>query len=298
VDVKIDFERVARNAEQIRQATKVPIHAVVKADAYGVGAREVARSLADIVQGFCVFSLDEAREIDLWGIAGKPILSIGPPGNAWADEFLAAHVRPAISSAEEANRLRNAGPVLSVDTGMQRFACGADQLEEVLSAGRCREAFTHSVRPEQVKRLVELVGGRGLTLHAAGSSLLDNPACWLDGVRPGLALYRGAVTVRRSLVEVRESRGPVGYTGFVVPRHGVILGGYSSGLRPGPCVINGRRSRVIEVGMQSSFVEAGAGDKLGDYVTILGEGLEADEIGRAWGCSAQQVLVSLLKNAE
>jgi len=294
--VQIDLARIARNAEQIRQSTGVAVHAVVKANAYGLGIQRVARALADIVQGFCVFALDEAREADLWRLGGKPILAIGPPEVARVEEYRAAHVRPAVSTVEQAKRLREVGPVLSVDTGMQRFACPPERLVEVLAAGECGEAFTHAVRPEQARRLVELLGGKGLTLHAAGSALLDDPSCWLDAVRPGLALYRGAVTITAPLVEVRESRGPAGYTGFVVPRHGVILRGYSHGLRPGPCVINGRRSRVIEVGMQSSFVETESGDKIGDAVTILGGGLEAEEIAPAWKCSPQQVLVGMLKS--
>jgi alanine racemase len=145
---------------------------------------------------------------------------------------------------------------------------------------------------------MELVGGRGLRLHAAGSSLLDDPAARLDAVRPGLALYRGAVRVSTRLVEVRDSAGPAGYTGFAVPRHGVVLCGYFNGLRPGPCLVDGRPSRVLEVGMQSAFVECAAEDRVGGEVVLLGEGLGEDEVASAWGSAAHVPLVQLAAAGE
>ena len=64
-------------------------------------------------------------------------------------------------------------------------------------------------------------------LHAAGTALLGIPEARLDAVRPGLALYRGAVRVSAPLAEVHASAGPVGYSGFTpsTGRHGVILAG-------------------------------------------------------------------------
>ena len=192
--------------------------------------------------------------------------------------------------------MRAANPVLSVDTGMQRFACPAENVADALAAGNCTEAFTHAIRADHTARLVELVGGRdrGIKLHAAASGLLDDPACRLDAVRPGLALYRGAVRVSAPLIETRASRGPAGYTGFVTPHVGVILAGYARGLRPGPCLVNGRPSRVLEVGMQSSFIQTNEADRAGDEVVLVGDGLEAEQIGAAWKASAQAVLVQLL----
>src|SRR5207237_3292243 len=120
------------------------------------------------------------------------------------------------------------------------------------------------------RRRVGVLGGRGLRRHAAGSALLDEPEAHLDLVRPGLALSRGAVAVRTRLVEARDTRGPAGYTGFTARRHGVILAGYSNGLRPGPCLVGGVRRRVVEVGMQSAFVDLGDEGAVGERVTLLG----------------------------
>ena len=76
-----------------------------------------------------------------------------------------------------------------------------------------------------------------------------------------------------------------------MPRHGIILAGYSNGLRTGPCLVNGRLTRMIEVGMQSAYVEVGAGDHANDEVVILGDVLTEMELSAAWQVSPQEVLV-------
>ena len=108
-----------------------------------------------------------------------------------------------------------------------------------------------------------------------------------------MALYQGAVTVTTPLVHAADSTGPAGYSGFVVPRFGVIMMGYSSGLRVGPCRVNGTPRRVLEVGMQSAFVEIGPSDRVGDDVTLLGPELPPQAVAATWHGTPQAVLVSL-----
>jgi alanine racemase len=295
VSVTIGLSRVRDNALTIRRRVGVDLLAVVKADAYGLGAAQVARTIADVVQGFCVFSLGEARAADLWETAKKPVLAIGPSDGAEPAEFVEAHVRPSVWTVDQASRLRAASPVLCVDTGMQRFACPAGQVESILTAGQCTEAFTHAIRLEQVRAFSALLGHRGLKLHAAGSGLLHEPQAWLDAVRPGIALYRGAVRVTTHLLEARDGGPPAGYSGFMAPRFGLIQCGYSNGLRLGPCLVNGARRNLLEVGMQTAFVEIGTGDRAGDEVVLLGDGLSEADLAQAWKTTEQQVLVELTR---
>jgi alanine racemase len=64
----------------------VPIHPVVKADAYGHGAIPVARALqAAGVEGFCVAAYDEAVALRKAGIR-RPILVLYPVPAGWATE--------------------------------------------------------------------------------------------------------------------------------------------------------------------------------------------------------------------
>ncbi|MDB5354291.1 MAG: alr [Phycisphaerales bacterium] len=298
VSVRIDLARVRRNAEEIAKQTAVPVIAVVKADAYGLGAARVAATIGDLVEAFYVFDLSEAVEYRLFELTGKRTIALRGQSDDPRD-YLAHHVHPAVWTADRAAALRAVNPVLSVDTGQQRFACQPRDVAAVMRAGEIREAFTHASTLDQVRQFTQTMSehaptaGGKLFLHAAGSSLLAEPAARLDAVRPGLALYRGAARVTARMVEERESTGPAGYSGFISTRHGVILAGYSHGLRIGPCIINGRRSRILEVGMQTSFVETIAGDRIGDEVVLLGDMLAEADVAADWKTSPQEVLTRL-----
>ena len=295
-DVQIDLSRVRTAAVRIARDCGVPVIAVVKADAYGLGAAEVARALADTVAGFYVFDLAEAQAANLRSF-GKPILALHA-GQASADECLALGVRPAVWDATAADRLRAAHPVIAIDTGQQRFACEPQSIDAVLKAGRIDEAFTHATRAEHVARFAELTASRSLIRHAAGSSLLADPAARFDAVRPGLALYEHAVRVTAPLIEIHRSNGPAGYTGFVTPHFGVIRVGYVDGLRIGPAAIEGRVTRIVEVGMQSAFVELAGHEGIGDAVELLGDAVPLADVAAAWKCSPQNVLVALTRAGE
>jgi alanine racemase len=295
VFVEIDLRRVRRNAVDICRRTGVRVLAVIKSDAYGLGAPDVAGAVADVVDGFYVFDSAEAIGAGISRWPGKPTISLT---SDWTnpDDFLAANIRPVVWTIDQATALRRANPVVSVDTGQQRFAAPIAIADAVRRAGDCIEAMTHATRPAQVRQfLADTESWGNITRHAAGSALLDDPACRLDAVRPGLALYTGAVRVHTPLIDVRNSTGPAGYTGFEAERFGIILFGYRSGLRPGPCRVNGQPRRVIEVGMQTAFVEIGPNDRVGDNVEFLSPGDETDEaaVAVAWGISRQEVLVRL-----
>jgi alanine racemase len=306
--VQVDLSRIRANATAIAAHTGVPLLAVVKADAYGLGARAVAEALTDLgdrLAGFYVFDAAEAVDADLFRRTGRRTVALHG-GSPDADDYRANRINPVVWTVDRATALRSARPVLSLDTGQQRFACPATTATDVRLAGDCHEAMTHATRPDQADQLRQFTQDwrpRPL-LHAAGSSLLDTPAARFDAVRPGLALFQGAVRITAPLIEVRDAVGPAGYTGFCVQRFGVIRAGYGNGLKPGPCRVGGRPSRVLEVGMQSAFVEIGPSDRVGDDVVLLGSDTDAtnpDELSRvteravalAWGTSPQEVLVRL-----
>jgi alanine racemase len=298
VSVQIDLSRVRQNAMDIARATGTAVIAVVKADAYGLGACEVAKSIADLVDAFYVFDASEAVAAGLWQLTGKRTIALH---GEWSDteDWLAAGIQPVVWTASRAAMLRRARPVLAVDTGQQRFAAAAGVAAEIADAGDCGQVMTHATRIEQIglfHAIVETLPGRDQPrfLHAAGSALLGEKAAWLDAVRPGLALYRGAMRVSARLVEVRDFAGPAGYSRFVSPRFGVIMVGYRNGLKAGPCAVNGVHRKILEVGMQSAFVELGPEDRVGDEVVLIGsDGPTLDVVASAWGTSPQEVLVRM-----
>ena len=291
----VDLRRIRANAQAIRDRARVPIIGVVKADGYGHGAVPVADAIADLVDCWYVFHPIEATIARLFDLTGKPTLAGAPAADEDVGRMRDCRVRPAAWTPRMAARFATLDPVLSVDTGMQRFACAAADLDAMFAAHPFAEAMTHASEPAHAARLRELMQGRGsIKLHAAGTALLDDAAARLDAVRPGLALYDGAARVSTRLVEARRSVGPVGYSGFTsTTHHGVVLLGYAHGLRAGPAVVNGRRQRIVEVGMQSAYVSLDAGDASGDEVVLLGDGLAAGEVAAAWGCGAHEATLRL-----
>lgn len=302
VSVVVDLARVRASAGRIAAATGVPVIAVVKADAYGHGAAAVADAIGELVSDFYVHDSAEALAADLFGRTGKPSIALL---SAWTDpaDFRAANIRPVVWEIAQAAALRNADPVLSIDLGQQRFACPPERIADAITAGAIREAMTHASRLDQAERFGALTdpfasepqqsGDRPFRRHAAGSALLAHPAARFDAVRPGLALYAGAASVTTPLVQATDAAGPAGYTQFQVARFGVIRCGYSNGVRAGPCLVNGRESRILEVGMQTAFVEIAPTDRRGDAVTLLGDSLAAETVAAAWHTSPQEVLVRL-----
>lgn len=300
VHTRVDLNRIRTNAIRISEKTAVPLIAVLKADAYGHGAVAVAEAIHDLVEGWYVFTPQEAIEVRLYERTGKRSLAGNVPADAEV-ELLARHgVRPAVWTVETASRFAALDPILAVDTGMQRFACPEESLDAVFAAYAFTEAFTHASKPEQALKLVELTKGRTLKRHAAATALLGDERCRLDAVRPGFALFAGAATVTAPLIDARDERGPVGYTAFHSPthRHGVIHAGYSNGLRHGPVLINGRPQKIIEIGMQSAYVSLDREDKTGDEVVLLGDSLTAVDVAAAWGTSPQQAMLTLAAMGE
>jgi alanine racemase len=293
VTVRINLARIRQNLQAIKMQTGVPVYAVVKADAYGLGAVKVAEAIKELTDGFCVFRLKEAIDAQLWQRTKKRIIALGPPETLDPKAYIDNGVTPAVTTVEQAVALRAAKPALCVDTGMQRFACPPERVQETLRAGDIHEAFTHGTRIEHAERLKQAVGRSDIKLHVSASALLHEPAAYLDAVRPGAALYQGAVHVSTPLVEARIGTGPAGYTGFVSAKHGVILCGYSNGLRKGVCLINGRTQTILEVGMQSAFVELSPNDRVGDEVVLLGESNPETAIAEHWRSSSQEVVVAL-----
>ncbi|MFQ5805582.1 MAG: alanine racemase [Phycisphaerae bacterium] len=283
IKVTIDLDRIRASAEQVRAKTRVPLIAVIKADAYGLGAAAVAGVLESIADDFAYFTIEEAREV------GRPGLVLGPPTGE-AAEYRDLRLRPAVTNRAEAAKFAGLPVAINVDTGMQWFGCRPEELDDLLTCCAVNEVFTHTNELTSAKLLRSLGRGRRLRLHAAATSLLDCPDAWLDAVRPGLALYRGAVRVTGKLVAVRETAGPVGYSGFEHPQVGIMLGGYSNHVRPGPVVINGRVQRMLEVGMNTTLVSVDPSDRTGNEVVLLGNELNETQLARQFGIRAHEVL--------
>ena len=105
--VKIDLDIIARNFDAVKEKVGVPIMAIVKADAYGHGAIQVAQLLQHKCSFFGVSSMLEAMELRQAGLT-NPILILGQtPINAFP-MAIAQGIRPAIFHWNDAVALSEA----------------------------------------------------------------------------------------------------------------------------------------------------------------------------------------------
>jgi alanine racemase len=202
-----------------RLAPATQLMAVVKANAYGHGAAETARTLQRAgADRFAVATLSEAIELRQAGIE-RPILVLGytPP---WHAALALAHtITLTVFELETATALHTAARVVGqrltvhvkVNTGMNRLGVRPDAAPALLTALAALDGltvegiFTHFATSDeadkthaaaQFTRFAELLatletsGLRPPIAHAANSAaLLTMPHTHLDLVRSGIALY-------------------------------------------------------------------------------------------------------------
>lgn len=205
-----------------RAGAGVPVHPVVKADAYGHGAIPVARALeAAGADGFCVAAYDEAAALRKGGIR-RPILVLFPIPAAWAVDAARRRVTVSAGQLESLDALLAAvageppgsrRPLLriqlEVETGLGRGGFGGRQLEEaaarIAAAPRARldGLWTHlqaaddaTTTARQLERFeaaaatLRMAGVRLPRRHVASSgALIQEDVAAYDGVRPGLSIY-------------------------------------------------------------------------------------------------------------
>lgn len=217
----IDLDAAAHNLEQIRNALpeNTAIMVVVKADAYGHGAVQIARHLESRgVWGFGVGDSKEALELRQGGIQ-SPILILGAIIEDEIEGVIRNQISVCIHSIERAEKLskealrqnRPCGAHLMVDTGMGRLGVFpqnvmrmADRinrlkgliLEGVLthcsSASDPMDPFTkiQIERFKQVRSQLLESGIRPQWFHAANSAaLFSEKEAPFNLVRPGITVY-------------------------------------------------------------------------------------------------------------
>lgn len=160
----IDSSAISHNLMQVRDhlPAKTKAFAVVKANAYGHGVLEVARELAEEVDGFCVSNMDEALELRLAGFE-HPILVLGVVPVQVIPQAVQASISLTVSSlewlvlaGETGLDLEDLALHIKVDTGMGRLGFrDFSSIEQALSlmeeaGARFEGIFTHFATADQV----------------------------------------------------------------------------------------------------------------------------------------------------
>lgn len=226
--IEIDLSALAHNARVLME--ELPqgccLMAVVKADAYGVGAVPVSQTLWSAgVRHFAVATLEEAVALRRAGIGGQ-ILILGYTDPARAGSLWRYRLTQTLVDEHYAAALDGRGyPIrvhLKIDTGMHRIGVDARDSDAIARVFRCRQlkiegVFTHLCVADEntvsamaftetqlelfrdVSRQLEK-SGQFPTLHAKNSAgILNYPDPMPEQLaRAGIALY-GAYDAAGSL---------------------------------------------------------------------------------------------------
>ncbi|MBU8817592.1 alanine racemase [Mycolicibacterium goodii] len=221
--IDVDLDAIAHNVGLLRErAGGAAVMAVLKADGYGHGAAQVARTaLASGADALGVATLGEAMAVRQAGVTAPLLAWLHSPGADFASA-LRADVQIAIASMRQLDELLDAVTetgitatvTVKVDTGMKRngvtaaefptflaafaraSAAGAVRLHGVMSHLSHGDEPTHPANDCQAHHLREMCDqvrraglGYQVTHLANSAATMGRPDLAFDLVRPGLAVY-------------------------------------------------------------------------------------------------------------
>jgi len=326
-EITIDLGALRRNATAlVKAAGGAELWAVVKADAYGHGARDCARAaLEGGAQALCVATAKEGAALRA-ELVEAHILVLGPL--AEADEHMAREA--GLEVAVSTSRLPEGLSVhVKVDTGMGRFGMSPEEAAQIDPA-RVAGVMSHLATADEDEPFARAqldafaaVAERfpGAIRHIANSAAtLSIPEARLDAVRCGVALYGLSPFGRdpeehglepilswRSYVaqaKILRSGDSTGYgRRFVAEgetRIGLVPVGYADGFRRGltgtEVLVAGTRRRVLgTVSMDSFAVELGD-EPEGTPVTLVGNGVLVEEHARHAGTINYEITTGMVSD--
>ena len=217
--IVVNLDALSANLSAIRERVRVPVMAIVKANAYGHGVVPVARHLqAQGAEQLGVAFLEEGIALRAAGIT-VPILVMGGIFGPQVTQFLTNDLEITVSSLDKLRQVeaaaqalgRKAAIHLKIDTGMERIGVhsySAGPFIEAAVASRwcvlkgiyshlaCADDPASPMTALQLERFLEAcshfdrLGAPVPVRHLANSGgVLHFPATWLDMVRPGIMLY-------------------------------------------------------------------------------------------------------------
>jgi alanine racemase len=219
--LKSNYRRIVEHLTSLRAARAPGVIAVVKANAYGHGAPQVARALEDAGADLVACAdIEEGHALRAAGVRAE-ILVFGALSVSDLDGLFDCRLTPTISTPFAARAVQAAAARfrrtvryhLKLDTGMNRLGFRADNirrtLPELLASPNLELAavYTHFATADDpgsplfdeqharfARALVDIrdmrQAGDAPYVHAANSAaLLRDARVWYDRVRPGLLLY-------------------------------------------------------------------------------------------------------------
>jgi alanine racemase len=218
--VEVDLDAIRHNVSELRRmAPNAQLMAVVKADAYGHGALQVARTALQAGATWLgVATVEEGVELRRNGVVA-PTLIFGYVPEEQTGMVLLHGLRPAVFSLDLARALEERGKGLvrkayihlKVDTGMSRVGVRVGELREFVRELKqlphleVEGVFTHLATADEpdndfaneqlaeFRRALDILKEEGINppvIHAANSAaIMIRPESHYDLVRGGIALY-------------------------------------------------------------------------------------------------------------
>jgi alanine racemase len=202
----IDTAAIAENWRFFKRAApSAAIAAVVKADAYGLGAEDASRALAEAgARAFFTATAAEALAVRAALGEGPQIFVLNGPTGADCEAMQSARLTPVLNSLAQIKLWDARGPMaLHIDTGMNRLGIGPEELAHaaialknatltlVMSHLACASDVKHPMNALQRTRFVDaatLFPKAPLSLASTGGILIGADYHF-DLVRPGVGLY-------------------------------------------------------------------------------------------------------------
>lgn len=329
----IDLDAIAANWRALDRLSGpgTQTGAVVKADAYGLGAERVARTLAQAgARRFFVADAQEAVKIRQGLGPGPQICVMG--GHMEGDTAIIADLglTPMLNSVEQLMLHFEALPGhpfgLQLDTGMNRLGLEPAEWEAVASAAieagpdfimshlACADDPAHPMNAQQLAAFRAMTDGTGLprSLAATGGILLG-PDYHFELTRPGIGLYGGlpfadaqpVVHLALPVIQIREvdPGEMVGYSdqwrAAGPSLVATVAGGYADGL---PRTLSNRATLwagdvacplIGRVSMDLITVNVSHLDEVPPALDILGPHQGVDRLAADAGTIGYEILTGL-----
>lgn len=329
--LQIDLAAVVANWRALDALTDCETGAVVKANAYGLGAVEVSRALARAgARKFFVAAADEGATVRQ-AVGSGPLVLILSGHMAGDTAMILEHdLTPLINSVDQMLRHVERTPHhsfgIQLDTGMNRLGLEPTEWTAlrdiairqmpvmVMSHLSCSDVPDHPMNVRQLRIFKELTSGIDVprSLSATGGILLGKD--WhFDLTRPGIGLYGGlpfaqaqrVVTLDLPVVQVREVEPgeTVGYGyAWIAERRtriATVAAGYADGLframGPNAWLYHGDTACPVagRVSMDLIGVDVTGLAHEPDMLSILGPHQSVDDLAQAADTIGYEILASL-----
>ncbi|GAA0869706.1 alanine racemase [Brevundimonas basaltis] len=327
----VDLDALVANYRTLERVGGVPVHPVVKADGYGLGAAACAeRLMREGARTFFVARTREGEQLRTALGSGPAIYVLDGCLSGQAGRLQGADLRPVLNTGAQLREWRSAGGGacgLQIDTGMNRLGLRPgdapepfEGLDLVLSHLACADEPTAPMNARQRDAFAAVAarypGALRSFANSGGVFLGEDYA--FDASRPGICLYGGGpegrpddrirpvATFTAEVLQVRDvpAGESVGYSrGFVAdgPRRIATIGaGYADGVLrsyspEGRVWIGGALRPIIgRVSMDVSAVDVtGLEAAAGDAVELFGAHRMLDDAAAAAGTVAWELLTSV-----